>query len=549
MGLLSHSILALRGGVVRGARGAHVPAGCNAPPQPPCEPCRPAPPPPCRRAAAQPRLARRVLCAPPPPGSRPPCAPPLPACPKTCADAKKIEETVTTVGCGRKSRSDFCARINDEVGRRLEAARRARRRDYEEEVRARRARDALPAQPPGPTYKLACASPPPPAPPGEIYHLPDNKCLRPRPDHCAHLPATVLELDRSGDPARPSPAHPPAVTQPTSTQAGITIPKNCTLSMLPTAPNSPPPTPQSPPRTPQSPPPTPQSPPPCPQSSMSSATKQPSVVNEFKERIMQSLTGKGTHSEHKQGAGSEHVGVKISRRPCNSGCKDQGAARAGDLAWCKQLPTPAPEPPRCRPATLVDRVTAPPDKHRPNSRDLHTSAALRAKPPRNIIHIDRMKKRPDYTEVSRGTVHLETPTCRINGLIKFELDIDANQLSDQVPANKASSKPSQCVCTSSAVGGDRAEKNAARSSSSYTSWFRKKGKNEESNGKDPSGLISPRPKAQPCSNSSANEVLKPCSSPPTTPPKDPCNEPKKKFSSYSSDKINIPTNDLIFVKT
>lgn len=238
-----------------------------------------------------------------------------------------------------------CGADRDGVALRLALAERARRLEYEHDVRARAAgvsREPPPFDPyvlnverecvratDGRDYAmLPCTKPEPgrcgpdrtPPPDRCVEILRDNECsIRDgvHLDPCAHRPPTLLDIDRS---ASASPA-----------------------------------------------------------GAASSARK-------LTSRIMKTLS-----------LTRASQAVSCPRRPCAPTCETSGAKRAGDSEWCKTLPPPASAPPPCREPTPMEKL-----KHRGpgrcskqddgGKRCFHTSTAIQfSAPPKDYNKKDSVE--------------------------------------------------------------------------------------------------------------------------------------------------------------
>ncbi|XP_028165240.1 max-binding protein MNT-like [Ostrinia furnacalis] len=330
-----------------------------------------------RRAAALralPAAAVRVCC-PPPAGRAPPCPPPPCSPPLTCGAATEPipKKCVTAEGCGFR---------RDRVAERLSIAKRERRLDYEREVAARPS-NVVPAPPPagyslgaerecaratdGRNYALTCERAPPapcgpgrePPPPRCVELVRDAECTIRRGAHvdpCAHVPRTIIDIDRSARPAAPPAAPPPA----------------------------------SPARA-------------SPAAARPSAPDRSSLKTNMASRIMERLSLSRTSD------------ASCPKSSCGAKCETTGAHRAGDTGWCHTQPKPNPAIPVCREPSFNEKLKrrtpsrcSQKKKETDGRRSIHSSARSHSAAPSALGDCQKGQDESVLTSPSKKTADTES---------------------------------------------------------------------------------------------------------------------------------------------
>ncbi|KAL0803262.1 hypothetical protein ABMA28_017263 [Loxostege sticticalis] len=228
------------------------------------------------------------------------------------------------------STSEGCGTDRDRVARRLSLAERERRLDYEREVAARPSTYVRKAPPApytlgaerecaratdGRSYAVKCERAPSapcgpgrtPPPPRCVELVRDTECAirnNVHLDPCAHVPRTIIDIDRSADRPASTPAAPAYPTSPAPVSASR-------ASSYPT----------------------------------SACPGQSPPTKNLTSRIMEKLS----LTRNSPGASCP----KSSHEPK---CETTGARRAGDTGWCQTQPKPAQVPPCCREPTTMEKI-------------------------------------------------------------------------------------------------------------------------------------------------------------------------------------------------
>ncbi|CAK1603697.1 unnamed protein product [Parnassius mnemosyne] len=333
----------------RGACKAPPRDSCSGSAAPECPPCEARAPPACRAPARAALRGLRVACRPPPRTARPPCPARHPPCALTCEHlpAQNASETLSMneFQCNTQSpysTSGRCGDTLDRVAQRISAAKLARRLDYEREVAER---------------KKAIAPPPPPA---DYLLGADRETVR-----------ATDGRDYIVLPPHPTATSDSTIQRRTNTASGtveLDPSTSCAINRVPHVD-------------------------PCAHhprilltidrsdaNNSSSSQRLSSPPNSVSKPSRCTTSNNQFRSQDKSGLSKKNDNkVTVPKKQCNGNSPEKLKN------WCSSPPQIAPEPPRCRQPSLVERLRRRPKSSCGGVRKLHSAISNLAKYDNNKI--------------------------------------------------------------------------------------------------------------------------------------------------------------------